>query len=84
MNAKSSGLAYFALILSGLALLVSLVVYTTRPRGGPGGTAPPVHRARYRSMVVATFSGQGVFTLVSHYDGRPRGRHRRSGGRKPR
>ena len=62
MTAKGNGLAYLALVLSGLALVMSLIVYTTRPRVGPGVTAPPSTPTKVSlSMVVATFSGQGVF-----------------------
>lgn len=62
MNRGSSGLATFALVLSGLALIISLVVYISRPRaetGAAGPAAAPTTMAL--SMVVATFSGQGVF-----------------------
>lgn len=62
MSRAGNGLTYVALVLSGLALLVSLVIYTTRPRGGPGPASAPTAPIKVSlSMVVATFSGQGVF-----------------------
>ena len=62
MNRSGRGLATFALVLSGLALIISLVVYLSRPRVETAETrraAPPTTVTL--SMVVATFSGQGVF-----------------------
>jgi len=62
MNRAGNGLISAALVPSGLALLVSLVIYNSRPRGEGGSApspAPPVKVSL--SMVVATFSGQGVF-----------------------
>lgn len=63
MTRQGNGLAYVALGVSVLALIVSAVVYTRRPAAGPGeATAPRPAPARVSlSMVVATFSGQGVF-----------------------
>ena len=60
INRAGSGLAYFALILSGLALIVSLAIYSSRPRGKAEPPPPPPTKVSL-SMVVATFSGQGVF-----------------------
>lgn len=62
MNSPGKGLCYFALALSAVALVVSLVVYSARSSRGPGGAAaPPAPTKVALSMVVATFSGQGVF-----------------------
>ncbi len=62
MNSPGKGLSYFALALSVVALVVSLGVYSARSSRGPGGAAQPVAPTRVSlSMVVATFSGQGVF-----------------------
>jgi len=62
MNRSGNVLAYVALVLSGLALIISLVIYSSRPRGGPGPAAAPTAPIKVSlSMVVATFSGQGVF-----------------------
>lgn len=61
MNGSGRGLSYVALALSGLALVVGIIVYTSRPRAGTGST-PATQPAKVSlSMVVATFSGQGVF-----------------------
>ncbi|MDR7480902.1 MAG: cupredoxin domain-containing protein [Armatimonadota bacterium] len=55
---RGNGLASVALILSVLALLVAGWGYLSRPRAAPTAAAP----ARVAlSMIVATFSGQGVF-----------------------
>lgn len=61
MNRGGSGLTYFALVLSGLALLVSLGVYGFRARAEPVAAPPSAPVKVSLSMVVATFSGQGVF-----------------------
>jgi len=56
MNRAGNGLISAALVPSGLALLVSLVIYNSRPRGEGGSApspAPPVKVSL--SMVVATF-----------------------------
>jgi heme/copper-type cytochrome/quinol oxidase subunit 2 len=60
MNHRGSVLSYVALALSVAALAVSIVVYTARrqPAAAPERTAPTTVSL---SMVVATFSGQGVF-----------------------
>ena len=62
MNRSGNVLAYVALVLSGLALIISLVIYSSRPRGEAGSTTPPSAPVKVSlSMVVATFSCQGVF-----------------------
>ncbi len=62
MNSPGKGLSYVALALSIVALVVSLVVYSARSSRGPGGAAQRVAPTKVSlSMVVATFSGQGVF-----------------------
>lgn len=63
MTPRGSGLPYVALALSALAFVVSVVVYGSRRSAGEPG--PATSRAAPTrvalSMVVATFSGQGVF-----------------------
>ncbi len=62
MNRSGTGLSYIALALSVVALVASLVVYGTRSSRGTGGAAAPRAPVKVSlSMVVATFSGQGVF-----------------------
>lgn len=62
MNRAGTGLTYAALVVSALALLFSLLIYSTRPRAGSDATAGPSAPVKISlSMVVATFSGQGVF-----------------------
>lgn len=61
MTRSGQVLTYFALVLSGLALVVSVVVYRIRPTGAPSPVPPPRPATVALSMVVATFSGQGVF-----------------------
>ena len=63
MTRRSSGLPYVALALSALALIVSVLVYSSRRSAGEPGTAtaPAAPTTVVLSMVVATFSGQGVF-----------------------
>lgn len=62
MSGTSKGFSYLALGLSGLALLVSLFIYSARSGGGPIARASPTGPTRVSlAMAVATFSGQGVF-----------------------
>ncbi len=62
MSSSGRGLSYFALALAAVALIVSLVLYSGRSNRGTGGAVQPVAPAKVSlSMVVATFSGQGVF-----------------------
>lgn len=62
MNRAGTGLTYAALVISVLALLFSLLVYSTRSRAAADAAAGPAGPAKVSlSMVVATFSGQGVF-----------------------
>ncbi|MDR7484036.1 MAG: cupredoxin domain-containing protein [Armatimonadota bacterium] len=63
MTRWGNGLGYMALAVSIVALVVSLLVYTSRrPGAGPETGAPRPAPSRVAlSMVVATFSGQGVF-----------------------
>ena len=63
MTRRGSGLPYLALVLSALALIVSVLVRGSgRPAGGPGpATARAAPTTMRLSMVVATFSGQAVF-----------------------
>ncbi|HET6947077.1 MAG TPA: hypothetical protein VFJ45_04620 [bacterium] len=49
-----------ALILSILALAISVVAFAGRKAGPPAATAPRTPATLKLSMVVATFSGQGV------------------------
>lgn len=63
MSSRSGSVAgYVALVVSIVALAVSLVTYTGRRQ--PGGVSPAPRQAPATvalSMVVATFQGQGVF-----------------------
>jgi plastocyanin len=62
MMQRGSALNYVALALSVVALVVSLVIFNNRRVPGPA--LPPAATTPARvtlSMVVATFSGQGVF-----------------------
>lgn len=62
MPRRGSALSYVALALSLIALVFSIVVYTARrPAGGEVTGARPQPAKISLSMVVATFSGQGVF-----------------------
>jgi plastocyanin len=62
MAQRGSALPYVALALSVVALVVSLVVFMTRRTPAPALPPAPTTPARVSlSMVVATFSGQGVF-----------------------
>lgn len=62
MTRVGTGLTHAALALAGLALVFSLIVYSSRPRGRPSASAVSWTPATVSlSMVVATFSGQGVF-----------------------
>jgi len=62
MNRSGNVLAYVALVLSGLALIISLAIYSSRPGRGQESAAPPAAPIKVSlSMVVATISGQGVF-----------------------
>lgn len=62
MPRRGSALSYVALALSLIALIFSIVVYTARrPAGGEATGARPQPAKISLAMVVATFSGQGVF-----------------------
>lgn len=62
MNRRDSPLGYIALGLSIVALVVSIVMYMARrPAVETAGPAPVEPVRVSLSMVVATFSGQGVF-----------------------
>ena len=61
MNRAGTGLTYLALALSIVALTYSLLIYSTRPQGSAATGAPVAPVNVSLSMVVATFSGQGVF-----------------------
>ncbi len=61
MNRAGTGLTYLALAFSILALVSSLLIYSTRPRGSAATAAPLAPVKVSLAMVVATFSGQGVF-----------------------
>jgi uncharacterized cupredoxin-like copper-binding protein len=61
MPRAGTALTYLALVLSVLALLASLAIYATRPRALDNATGRPAPVRVSLSMVVATFSGQGVF-----------------------
>ncbi len=59
MDERSDGVVYFALLVAIIALVVSMTAYAARVRA----QASPSSRLRATmnlSMVVATFSGQGV------------------------
>ncbi len=58
MERRSDGIVYYALAVALVALLISIVAYTGRARSA---APPPRLPATMKlSMVVATFSGQGV------------------------
>jgi heme/copper-type cytochrome/quinol oxidase subunit 2 len=62
MLRRGNALSYVALALSLIALVFSIVVYTARrPAGSEATGARPQPAKISLSMVVATFSGQGVF-----------------------
>jgi uncharacterized cupredoxin-like copper-binding protein len=59
MEQRRSGIAYFALVVAIVALVLSVIAYTRR--GQPQATPAPRSPATITlSMVVATFSGQGM------------------------
>jgi uncharacterized cupredoxin-like copper-binding protein len=62
MPRRGSALSYVALVLSVVALVTSILIYIGRRPSGGDVTAPRPQPAKVSlSMVVATFSGQGVF-----------------------
>jgi uncharacterized cupredoxin-like copper-binding protein len=62
MKSPGRSLAYVALALSFVALVVSVILYNGRSSRSTGGAAQPGPATKVSlSMVVATFSGQGVF-----------------------
>lgn len=62
MTRRGNALSYVALILSLIALVVSILIYTARRPPGGEATGARLQPAKVSlSMVVATFSGQGVF-----------------------
>jgi heme/copper-type cytochrome/quinol oxidase subunit 2 len=62
MTHRGNALSYIALAVSLVALVVSIVIYTVRrPAGSEAPAARPQPARVSLSMVVATFSGQGVF-----------------------
>jgi len=58
MDRRSDGIAYFALIVAVVALIVSVLAYAGRPRPQVSTARPPA--TLKLSMVVATFTGQGM------------------------
>lgn len=61
MTRRGSALSYVALVLSLIALVVSIGIYTSRRQEGRSSGARAAPTRVSLSMVVATFSGQGVF-----------------------
>ena len=61
MNRPGTGLAYVALVLSIIALISSLMIYSTRPRTAAETAAQRPKATVSLCMVVATFAGEGVF-----------------------
>jgi len=59
MERRSDGIVYYALVIALVALLISIVAYTGLARSTVS-SAPRVPATMRLSMVVATFSGQGV------------------------
>ncbi len=59
MERRSDGIVFYALVIALAALLISIVAYTGRARS-PVTSAPRIPATMKLSMVVATFSGQGV------------------------
>ena len=59
MERRSDGIVYYALVIALVALLISIVAYTGRARSAVT-SVPRVPATMKLSMVVATFSGQGV------------------------
>jgi len=59
MERRSDGIVYFALVVAMIALIVSVVAYAGRPRPPATAIAPPPATLTL-SMVVATFTGQGM------------------------
>ena len=59
MERRGDGIVYYALVIALVALLISIVAYTGRARSAVT-SVPRVPATMKLSMVVATFSGQGV------------------------
>lgn len=59
MERRSDGIVYYALVIALLALIISIVAYAGRPRS-QAVSAPRLPATMKLSMVVATFTGQGV------------------------
>ncbi len=59
MERRGDGIVYFALVIAVIALIVSVLAYAGRPRPqiSPAGRPPATLTL---SMVVATFTGQGM------------------------
>jgi len=57
---RGDGTAYLALAVAVIALAISLLAYAGRSRGTPGTVLARPPATLKLSMVVATFSGQGV------------------------
>ena len=59
MDRRSDGIVYYALVVAIIALVISLVAYVGRPKPQVD-SAPRLPATMKLSMVVATFTGQGV------------------------
>ncbi len=59
MERRSDGIVYYALVIALVALLISIVAYAGRGKAQVS-SAPRLPATMKLSMVVATFSGQGV------------------------
>ncbi len=59
MERRTDGIVYYALVIALVALLFSVLAYTGRPRAQVT-SAPRFPATMKLSMVVATFTGQGV------------------------
>lgn len=59
MERRSDGIVYYALVIALVALLISILAYAGRGKAQVS-SAPRLPATMKLSMVVATFSGQGV------------------------